>query len=68
MRMIAPIIEEKDRFIAEQQNTIKQLKEQFEREKMAQREEYVRAFNRMKDELNGYKMNNKGKDGEVSGL
>ena len=35
---------------------------------MAQREEYVRAFNRMKDELNGYKMNNKGKDGEVSGL
>lgn len=35
---------------------------------MAQREEYVRAFNRLKDELNGYKMNNKGKDGEVSGL
>lgn len=48
--------------------TIKQLKEQFEREKMAQREEYVRAFNRLKDELAGYKMNNKGKDGEVSGL
>lgn len=48
--------------------TIKQLKEQFDREKMAQREEYVRAFNRLKDELAGYKMNNKGKDGEVSGL
>jgi hypothetical protein len=48
--------------------TIKQLKEQFENEKMAQREEYLRAFNRLKDELAGYKMNNKGKDGELSGL
>ena len=35
---------------------------------MAQREEYLRAFNRLKDELAGYKMNNKGKDGELSGL
>ena len=35
---------------------------------MAQREEYLRAFNRLKDELAGHKMNNKGKDGELSGL
>jgi hypothetical protein len=44
------------------------LKEQFERDKLSQREEYMRAFNRMKDELNSYKQNNKGKDGEVDGL
>ena len=35
---------------------------------MAQREEYVRVFNRLKDELAGYKTNNKGKDGEAAGL
>lgn len=66
--MIAPVVEQKDRLIAEQQQTIKQLKEQFERDKLSQREEYMRAFNRMKDELNSYKQNNKGKDGEVDGL
>ena len=51
MRMVAPIVEEKDRFIAEQNMTIKQLKEQFERDKVAMREEYMRAFNKMKEEL-----------------
>jgi hypothetical protein len=34
MRMIAPVVEQKDRFIQEQQMTIKQLKEQFERDKL----------------------------------
>ncbi len=51
MLMIAPIVDEKDRLIAEQNNTIKQMKEQFESDKLKQREEYMRAFNRMKEEL-----------------
>ena len=51
MLMIAPIVEEKDRMIAEQNNMIKQMKDQFESEKLKQREEYMRAFNKMKEEL-----------------
>jgi hypothetical protein len=34
MLMIAPIVEEKDRLIAEQNNMIKQMKDQFESEKL----------------------------------
>ncbi len=36
--MIAPVVEYKDRMIAEQQQKIKQLKQQFERDKLSQRE------------------------------
>lgn len=51
MLMIAPIVEEKDRLIGEQNNMIKQMRDQFETDKLKQREEYMRAFNRMKEEL-----------------
>ena len=68
MMMIAPIVEEKDRQIVEQNNMIKQMKEQFEGEKMKQREEYMRAFNKMKEELNLIRSSTSGKTADLQQL
>ena len=65
MLMIAPIVEEKDRLIGEQNNTIKQMRDQFETEKLKQREEYMRAFNRMKEELAMVRSSTSGKTGQL---
>jgi septal ring factor EnvC (AmiA/AmiB activator) len=65
MLMIAPIVEEKDRLIGEQNNMIKQMRDQFETEKLKQREEYMRAFNRMKEELAMVRSSTSGKSGQL---
>ena len=65
MLMIAPIVEEKDRLIGEQNNMIKQMRDQFETEKLKQREEYMRAFNRMKEELAMVRSSTSGKTGQL---
>ena len=65
MLMIAPIVEEKDRLIGEQNNMIKQMRDQFETEKLKQREEYMRAFNRMKEELSMVRAATSGKAGQL---
>ena len=65
MLMIAPIVEEKDRLIGEQNNTNKQMRDQFETEKLKQREEYMRAFNRMKEELAMVRSSTSGKTGQL---
>lgn len=68
MLMIAPIVDEKDRLIAEQNNMIKQMKEQYETDKLKQREEYMRAFNRMKEELAMVRQSTSGKAGQLDVL
>lgn len=65
MLMIAPIVEEKDRLIGEQNNMIKQMRDQFETDKLKQREEYMRAFNRMKEELAMVRSSTSGKTGQL---
>ena len=68
MLMIAPIVEEKDRLIGEQNNMIKQMRDQFETDKLKQREEYMRAFNRMKEELAMVRSSTSGKTGQLEQL
>jgi hypothetical protein len=47
---------------------IKQMKDQFETEKLKQREEYMRAFNRMKEELAMVRSTTTGKAGQLDVL
>jgi hypothetical protein len=47
---------------------IKQMKDQFESEKLKQREEYMRAFNRMKEELAMVRSSTSGKSNQLDTL
>lgn len=44
---------------------IKQMKDQHESEKNVQREEYLRAFNRLKEEMTMLRSGSKGKEDEL---
>ena len=47
---------------------IKQMRDQFEGDKLKQREEYMRAFNRMKEELAMVRSATSGKAGQLDSL
>lgn len=66
MHEMNPVLVLKDKQIEEMTAMIKMMKEQFEIEKQKQREEYMRAFMKLREEMQSMKSSTKGHDDEIN--
>ncbi len=65
---LQPILISRDKQIEDLNSHMRQLKEQSEKEKLQQREEYLRAFNKLKDEINASRADMKNKEDALAFL